>query len=76
LHEREGNGFALRKEDLPLLQLNCVVDKERKIWVAMSVGTLVTNEGGILGCIQDKILVSYVLIWDHDQPVAGSIVLL
>jgi hypothetical protein len=68
--------FPLRKEDLPILHLNCVVVKEKKIWVAMSVGTLVTNEGRMLGCIQEKLLVSYVLIWDHDQPVAGSIVLL
>jgi hypothetical protein len=44
--------------------------------VAMSVDTLVTNEGRMLGCIQEKLLVSYVLIWDRDQPVAGSIVLL
>jgi hypothetical protein len=76
LHERADNGFPLRKEDLPLLHLNCVVDKERKIWVAMSVGTLVTTEGRMLGCIQGKLLVSYVLIWDRDHPVAGSTVLL
>jgi hypothetical protein len=44
--------------------------------VAMSVGTLVTNEGRMLGCIQEKHLVSCALIWDRDQPVAGSIVLL
>jgi UbiD family decarboxylase len=68
--------FPLRKEDLPILHLNCVVVKENKIWVAMSVGTLITNEGRMLGCIQEKILVSYVLIWDYDQPVAGSTVLL
>jgi hypothetical protein len=42
----------------------------------MSVGTLVTNEGRMLGCIQNKLLVSYVLIWDHDHPIAGSMVLL
>jgi hypothetical protein len=44
--------------------------------VAMSVGTLVTNEGRLLECIQEKHLVSCVLIWDRDNPVAGSIVLL
>jgi hypothetical protein len=42
----------------------------------MSVDTLVTNEGRMLGCIQEKILVSYVLIWDHDLPLEGIIVLL
>ena len=68
--------FPLKKEDLPILLLNCVVVKENKIWVAMSVGTLVTNEGRILGCFQEKILVSYVMIWDHDQPVVGSTILL
>jgi hypothetical protein len=45
-------------------------------WVAMSVGTLVTTKGRMLGCIQGKILVSYVLIWDHGHPIAGSTVLL
>ena len=46
--------------------------KGKKIWVAMSVGTLVTNEETMLGFIQEKIIVSYVPTWDHDQPVAGS----
>ena len=50
--------------------------KEKKICVAMSVGTLVTNEERMLGCIQEKLVVSYVLIWDHDHPVARNIVLL
>jgi UbiD family decarboxylase len=67
---------APASEDLPIIHLNCVDVKENKIWVAMSVVTLVTNEGKMLGCIQEKILVSYMLIWDHDQPVAGSPVLL
>jgi hypothetical protein len=44
--------------------------------VAMSVGNLVTKEGRMLGCIQEKHLVSCPLIWDRDHPVAGSIVLL
>ena len=66
--------FPLRKEHLPVLHLNCVVFKENKIWVAMSVGTLVTKEGRMLGCIQEKHLVSCPLIWDCDHPVAGSIV--
>jgi hypothetical protein len=68
--------FPLRKKYLPILHLNCVVVKENKIWVAMSDGTLVTNEGRMLGCIQEKLLVSYVLIWDHDHPVAGRTFLL
>jgi len=42
--------------------------------VTMSVGTFVTNEEIMLGCIQEKLIVSYVLTLDHDQPVAGSIV--
>jgi hypothetical protein len=46
--------------------------KENQIWVAMSVGTLVTNEERMLGCIQEKLIVSYVPTWDHDQPIAGS----
>jgi hypothetical protein len=50
--------------------------KKIENWVAMSVGTLVTNEVIILGCIQEKHLVSCVLVWDRDQPVTGSIVLL
>jgi hypothetical protein len=66
----------LRKEDLPILYLNFIGFKEKRILSGQSVDTLVTNEGRMLGCIQEKILVSYVLIWDHDQPVMGSIVLL
>jgi hypothetical protein len=42
----------------------------------MSVGTLVTNEGRMLGCIQEQILVLGVLTWDHDQSVVGGTVLL
>jgi len=49
---------------------------KRENWVVMSVGTLVTNEGRMLGCIQEKRLISCLLIWDHDHPVAGSIVML
>jgi hypothetical protein len=67
--------FPLR-EDIPILHLNCVVVKENKIWVTMSVGTLVSNEGKMLGYIQEKLLVSYVLIWDHDRHVEGSTILL
>jgi hypothetical protein len=48
--------------------------KGKKIWVAMSVGTLVTNEETMFGCIQEKLVVSYVMNWDHNQPVAGSTV--
>jgi hypothetical protein len=68
--------FPLRKEDLPILYFIVEVLKKREFWVAMSVDTLVTNEGRMLGCIQEKLLVSYVLIWDRDHPVAGSIVML
>jgi hypothetical protein len=50
--------FPLRKEDLPIFYLHCVGVKENKIWVAMSVGTLVANEGRMLGCIQEKLIVS------------------
>ena len=67
--------FPLRKEDFPVLYLSYRGIKEKIIsWVAMSVGTLVTNEGIILGCIQGKLIVSYVATWDHDQPIVGSIV--
>jgi hypothetical protein len=68
--------FPLRNEDLPILYLNYRGVKEKRIWVSMSIGTLVTNEGRMLGCIQEKILVSYVLIWDHDQPIPRSTVML
>ena len=57
--------FPLWKEDPPIFYLHCIGVKENKIWVAMSVGTLVTNEGRMLGCIQEKLIVSYVLILDH-----------
>jgi hypothetical protein len=50
--------------------------KKRENWVAMSTGTLVTIEGRMIGCIEEKLLVSYVFIWDHNHPVIGSIVLL
>ena len=49
---------------------------KRENRLSMSVGTLVTNEGIMFGCIQEKHLVSCALIWDRDQPVVGSIVLL
>jgi len=68
--------FTLRKEDLPTLYLNYRGVKEKGIWVEMSVGTLVTNEGRMFGCIEEKLLDSYLLIWDHDHLLAGSIVLL
>ena len=41
----------LRKEDLPLLYLNFRGVKEKRSWVAMSVGPLVTNEIRMLGGI-------------------------
>jgi UbiD family decarboxylase len=75
-HKGQAMYFSFRKEDLPIFYLHCISFKENQIWVAMSVGTLVTNEGRMLGCIQEKLTVSYVLIWDHDQPVVGSAVLL
>jgi len=37
---------------------------------------MVTTEGRMLGCIQGKLLVSYVLIWDRDRPIAGSTLML
>ena len=44
--------FPLRKEDLPVLYLSYRGIKENRIsWVAMSLGTLVTNEGIMLGYI-------------------------
>jgi hypothetical protein len=47
--------FPLRKEDLPILYLSYRGIKEKRIsWVAISVGTLVTNEGIMLGCIHVK----------------------
>jgi hypothetical protein len=76
LHKGKTMDFPLRKEDLPIFYLHCIGVKENKIWVAMSVGTLVTKEGRMFGCIQEQLVVSYVLIWDRDHPVAGSTVLL
>jgi hypothetical protein len=46
--------FPLRKEDLPILYLNCRGVKEKRSWVAMSVSPLVTNEGRMIGGIQEK----------------------
>jgi hypothetical protein len=46
--------------------------KGKRIWVAMTLGTLVTNEERVLGSIQEKLIVSDVSTWDHDQLVAGS----
>jgi hypothetical protein len=75
LHKREENGFSIEEGGPSNTPLElCKWLKKRKFWVAMSVGTLVTNEGRMLGCIQEKLLVSYVPIWDRDQPVAGNIV--
>jgi hypothetical protein len=37
---------------------------------------VVINEGGMLKGIHVKLAMSYVLIWDHDHPVATSIVML
>ena len=76
LHKGKTMYFPLRKEDLPIFYFHCISVKEKQIWVAMSVVTLVTNERRMLGCIQEKLLVSGVLIWDNDQYVVGSIVLL
>jgi hypothetical protein len=42
----------------------------------MSVGTLDINEGGMIKGIHVKLVVSYVLNWNRDHPVARSIVLL
>jgi hypothetical protein len=49
--------FPLRKEDLPVLYLSFRGIKEKRIsWVAMSVGTLVTNEDRMLGYIHVRLL--------------------
>ena len=69
MHKGKTMDLPLRKEDLSKFYLHCMGVKEKKIWVAMSVGTLVTNEERMLGCIQEKLIVSYVSTWDHDQPV-------
>jgi hypothetical protein len=52
----------LRKEDLPILYLNCRGVKKKRIRVVMSVGTLVINEGRMLECIHVTLLVSCMLI--------------
>ena len=72
LHKGHTMDFPLRKDDLPIFYLHCMGVKEKKIWVAMSVRTLVTNEKRMLGCIQEKLIVSYVSTWDHDQPISES----
>jgi hypothetical protein len=48
--------FSVRKEDLPMFYLHYVSVEGRQIWVAMSVGTLVINEGRMLKGIHVKIL--------------------
>ena len=49
--------FPLRKEDLPVLYLIYRGIKEKRIsWVAMSVGTLVTNERRMIKGIHVKLL--------------------
>ena len=45
----------LKKEDLPILYLNCRGVIEKRSWVVMSVGPLVTNGGRMPGGIQEKI---------------------
>jgi len=76
LHKGKIMDFPLRKEDLPIFYLHYISVKQNQNWVVMSVGTLVANEGRMLGCIQEKIIVSYVLIWNHDQPVVGCTIML
>ena len=49
--------LSLRKEDLPTFFSHVVNVLERnQIWVAMSVGTLVINEGIMRGRIHPKLL--------------------
>jgi hypothetical protein len=50
----EDNGFPVRKEDLPMFYLHYVSIEGKQIWVAMSVGTLVINEGRMLKGIHVK----------------------
>jgi hypothetical protein len=57
LHKRAENGFfSVRKEDLPMFYLHYVSVEGKRIWVAMSVGTLVINEGRMLKSIHVKLL--------------------
>jgi hypothetical protein len=64
LHERKTMNLPWRTFQKFYLQDMDV--KGKKIWVTMSVGTLVTNEGRMLGCIEEKHLVSCALIWNRD----------
>ena len=57
MHKGKTMDLPLRKEDLPEFYLHCMGVKEKQIWVAMSWGTLVTNEEIMLGCIQEKLIV-------------------
>jgi hypothetical protein len=56
LHKGQTMDFSLRKEDLPMFYLHCIGVRENQIWVAMSVGTLVINEGRMLKGIHVKLL--------------------
>jgi hypothetical protein len=47
--------FSVRKEELPMFYLHYVSIEGKRIWEAISVGFLVTNEGIILGFIHVKI---------------------
>ena len=48
--------FSVRKEGLPMFYLHYVSIEGKKIWVAMSVGTLVINEWRMLKDIHVEIL--------------------
>ena len=48
--------FPLREYDLPMFYIHYVSAKGKQIWVAMSVGTLVINEGGMIKGIHVKLL--------------------
>jgi len=55
LHKREDEGFPIKEGGLPVLYLSYRGIKEKRISrVATSIGTLVTDEGILLGCIHGK----------------------
>jgi hypothetical protein len=47
--------FSVRKEDLPMFYLHYISVEGKQIWVSMSVGTLVINEGRMIKGIHVKL---------------------
>jgi len=75
LHEMECIGWPLMEGGTFSIPTPLWNVKESN-WVVMNIGTLVISKEIMVECIHLKLLVSYVLTWDHDQLREGNTVLL